>query len=202
MLDLYLNGLEMTADCCGPVLQRLLSLGSRGPQHLYLSFNPALSPLVRPLVRIISDENYYVQSFHIDGLYGLEWEDGVEGLEGRCQDTLWLALKRNERFQKETHEAALGTLKVARTVLLGSSTPVPSSCVPSEPNFPLLDLPPELLQVVLSFVYPGALSDRQFLAVIQHAADRTTLVPTRLRRPMWQGRLEFLQENGCNCYDR
>lgn len=42
-------------------------------------------------------------------------------------------------------------------------------------HFRLLELPPELLPIVLSFVFPGAVSNRQLSPVIQYAADRTAL---------------------------
>lgn len=89
------------------------------------------------------------------------------------------ALKRNERLAEETQEAACKVLKVGRVVLLES--PAPLRYQPELPKpfvwFPLLNLPSELVQLVFSFIYPGALSDRQFLSVVQHAADRTTLLP-------------------------
>lgn len=92
--------------------------------------------------------------------------------------------------------------------------------------FRLLDLPPELAQLLFSLIHPGILSNRQFLAVVQHVMDRTTLLPkivdlqpheqqalrrrtraqSRLdlearRQLSLQSQLEFLKETGCDSYD-
>lgn len=116
---------------------------------------------------------------------------------------------------------------VARTVLLGSPGPSPPSPVLDEPfsrYFRLLDLPPKLLPTVLSFIFLGALSDRQLLSVLQHAADRITLLPQLIvpephtlqpstraqlvldqeprRRLPFEQEIEFLDEMGCYRYDR
>lgn len=97
----------------------------------------------------------------------------------RCLIDLSRALKRNERLEKEIHQAAIMLLKLSRTVFLGSPAPSSSSngLARRTPHFLPLDLPSELLQMVLSFVYPGALSDHQIGTVLRHAADRKTLLP-------------------------
>lgn len=45
MRDICVEDLGLTAECCGSALERLLSLGSRGPRKLILTYNPALLPL-------------------------------------------------------------------------------------------------------------------------------------------------------------
>lgn len=110
----------MTAECCGPALERVLSLGSKGLRSLSLSLNPDLAAYGRTLVRRISRNNFYVQRFDIDGLDDLEWEDGEDGSTGRCSDTLTSALKRNKRLEKETKEVTLQLLKLSRVFFAGS----------------------------------------------------------------------------------
>lgn len=112
------------------------------------------------------------------------------------------ALERNRELVRKTQGAACGILKVGRIVLLGAVGPLRSS--PPFVCFRLLDLPSELVQLVLSLIYMGALSDRQFSSVIQHAADRTTLLSRIVasHRTLSQAKLEFWEETGCDCYDR
>lgn len=218
--NLDLQGLEMTAECCGPILERMLYLGPRGLQSLDLRFNPALSPHFRTLVRTISNDNFFIQGFEISGLNALEWEEEEERLEGKCFDTLDTVLERNRRLEKETHEAAWEILKVSRVLLLGSSGPSPPANH-TEPRArrQLLGLPPELLQMALSFMDPPALSARQIISVVHYAADRTTLLlrpfqretldqqaPEQgsfdLQRLPFQQNLEFLMHTGCDHYHR
>lgn len=115
---------------------------------------------------------------------------------------LKVAIERNRRLREETRVAALGMLNVCRAVFLGSADPsaplFPASVLEDHfDGFRLLDLPSELLQVVLSFVYPGALSARQFLLVAKLAADRGNL----LENPP-AGKRQFLVDTDCDCYDR
>lgn len=220
----------MTAECCSSVLERVLSLRSRGLRSLFVDSNPFLSSHALPLIRIISNDNFLLQYFEICGSYSLEWEHGEEGLKGKCWDTLWSALKTNQQSETKTHEAALEMLKTARIFFLGSRAPSSSSL--SVSNKPasrrhLLDLPHELLQLVLSFLVLGALSDRQIRSIVRHAVDRTELLPriveleTAERQSLprrtralshldqeafgripFQTKLEVLKDTGCDFYDR
>lgn len=155
-----------------------------------------------------------------------EWEDREEGVEGSSRKTFHLALSRNNQLQKETRKASLEMLPVARVVFLGSSALPPSSPVLEEPllRFLLLELPAKLLQVVLLFVHPGALSTRQWFSVVRYATDRTTLLPKRtepeaymrirlrqrvpVQNPLdletryrYRFSREFLEDTGCDRYD-
>lgn len=224
---LALCGLEMTAECCGPALERVLSLGSNGLQNLFLYENLGLFSFNRTFTRTILYHNFYIQTLRVDGLHRLKWEEGEEGLKGKCWDTLESAMKRNKRLEKETHQAAIELLRLSRIVFLGSSAP--SSCLARRPrHFRLLALPSELLQSVLSFVFPSSLSYRQVVSILRHAADRTTLLPRIVelgpaleqpalpRRTRAQSRLdlearrrlpfakkdEFLKETGCDRYNK
>lgn len=58
-----------------------------------LDYNPALSFHARTLVRTIWKDNFYIQDFTFHEMEDVEWEDGEEGLQGRCEDTLELALE-------------------------------------------------------------------------------------------------------------
>lgn len=75
-------------------------------------------------------------------------------------------------------------------------------------------LPTELLPIVLSFISPSALSDRQIGSIVQYALDRTTLLPKSLKRPTVERRTRAISklfenllsrrglgETGCNRYD-
>lgn len=82
--DLDLQGLELTAECYEPALEKLLSVGSRGVHHLELCANPflsSLSSLSKTLARIILHQNLHIQQFSIDGM-GEEEEEEEEGSEG------------------------------------------------------------------------------------------------------------------------
>lgn len=124
---------------------------------------------------------------------------------------------RRERGSRQRIQAATEVLGAARVVFHGSVAG--SSVRPEQAH--LLDLSSELLHEVLSFVYPGALSDRQIGSVVQHAADRRTLLPGPLERQVERrtcaqscfdleahgrllsaGRIRFLKETGCDRYDR
>lgn len=206
--------------------RRVLSLGSRGFQGLYLRNNPLLASHARTLVRLISNQDFYIQAFSIDESDYLEWEEGDLGLTGRCSVTLTSALERNKRLEVETHQAAVRLLALSRTVFFGSPAPTFSSTKLTKRSHHsrLLDLLFELLQVILSFVYPCALSKRQIRSVLRHAADRTTLPPriselpqsymlllgraarrtarrTARRRLSSIKRDKFLKETGCDRYE-
>lgn len=112
------------AECWGPLLEKLLAFGSRGLRELDLSDNPALSPLVRPLIRLFAEENFYILAFYIDGTFDIAWEDEEDEFEGKCGDTLRWAKLRNRQLEKRTQEAAFGILNTARVVFNGSSGPL------------------------------------------------------------------------------
>lgn len=182
---LSLGRLEMTAECSGYALEKVLSLGSRGLHYVLLEYNPDMSSHARTLIRTISNDNFHIHSFHIDRLNNLECKAGEEQFTGRCEDTLTSALERNKRLEEVTHQAAVELLNLSRILIIGS--PGPSSSPSSSSGLAepakrthFLDLPSELLQLVLSFVSSGALSNQQVLFVIRNASDRTTLVPTTL----------------------
>lgn len=210
----------MTVECCGPILEKVLALGSKGLRSIDLYENRSLSSDGKTLAQIIEAENFCVQTCRIDGLcvHSLDAPDiGDEFYETENSQMLKAALERNERLERETHEAALGILSLGRIVLLGAAGPSRSSyrlrLRSSTGRFRLLDLPSELLQLVLSFIFPGALSDRQLLSVVRHAADRTTLLPTTLemetlgrQAEAWsdlsfEAEIEFLMKTGCHSYE-
>lgn len=226
--SLQLVGLELRAECCGPALERVLSLGSKGPQNVSLLCNSNLSPHARTLIRTISRDNFYIQWSAISGLDTLRWKNGEDGLTGRCADTLDLALEGNKRLEKETPQVAIKLLKLSRIIFLGCPARLSSSSelVERPRHFRLLDLPSELVQMVLSLVPPETLSNRQIGSVLRHAVDRTTLLPRIVepdtsdqqavhRRTRAQSRLdreprrrlpfrekeEFLKEAECERYD-
>ncbi|CED82992.1 hypothetical protein [Phaffia rhodozyma] len=211
---LSLNDTEIPAESCGPLLERLISLGSRGLEALTLNMNPSLeryspvdqdtsfvdSRLLRTLVRIVSEKNRFIQRFEIFGCSsGLS-----EFLQVGLLPTLELALERNKTFLKETRQTALNVLRVGRIVLLGS---MPSSIEKSrQGRFPILDLPPELIQPILSSMIPGALSEHQVRAVLRWASDRRTLVGFSRRRSSLRvdteiEKFKFLKAVGCYYYD-
>lgn len=192
--DLSLFDLNMTAKCCGLMLEQVLALGSKGLQILRLFGRPSLSSYRTVLCRIISNHNFKIQEFNPNRLSN--WRPAYDEA---ATDTLDSALKRNNRLARETQEAASGVLTVGRIVLLGSTGPLRPSPLLAV-RFRLLDLPSELVQLVLSFIYPGALLDRQFSSVVRHATDRTTLLPRVVRLP-FQEKVEFLEQAGCHCYD-
>lgn len=132
--DLRFSFVGLTAECCGPALERLLSLGSRGFRTLHLNYNPSLLPHARTLLRVIWKDNFYIQKFFFDNIGDLEWEDGEEGLPGRCGDTLQLALDRNRRIAREIEEAAVKILNVGRVIFFGAFCSIIFSCVgPAQP---------------------------------------------------------------------
>lgn len=154
----------MKAECCGHMLERVVSSGSRGLSSIGGNYNPSLSPspaLSQSLVWLVTN-NFFIKSFRLSGLGVVE-----------------SAFKRNVWLERNTHNAAPRVLKAARVILLGSPGPSRASSQLGRPcgRTHLFDLPPEILQVVMSFFYPGTLSDRQISSVLQHAADRTTLLP-------------------------
>lgn len=76
-----------------------------------------------------------------------------------------------------------------------------------------LDLPSDLLQLVLSFVCPGTLSDGQILSILHHAVDRNGILERRARflgplrwsfydELLLEERTQFLEDTGCEGYDR
>lgn len=71
-------------------------LGSTGLKSLSLSNISTLSSFGRTLVRIVSNDNFYIREFTYHWLDGIEWEEGEVGaLTGTCEDTLRSALNRN-----------------------------------------------------------------------------------------------------------
>lgn len=151
---LQMDASGLTPECCGPVVERLLSLGSRGLQSLLFGAVFSLLPMAKTLIQTISKDNLFIQVFDPHGWCELEWKDEEEGLESSCTETLYKALERNRLFEHETHKAALRILKLARIVLLGSPAPPPSLSVLIDPaeRTHNLELPPEILQLALSFV--------------------------------------------------
>lgn len=197
---LSLEDTGMSGNCCVPVLERVLRLGSKGLEALHLFSNPIPWPDIERLIDIISNKSFFIQSFQVEGVY-----------DNDCDWTLGCAIERNERLARKSQEAAVRVLKAAR-ILLGSPGPSSSSLVSVERfrRRHFLDLPSELVQLVLSFLYPGALLNRQLLSIAQHAVDRDTLVQgTREWRERRIGHLKgwdhginrVLQETGCDgCY--
>lgn len=115
-------------------------------------------------------------------------------------------------MDKEAEQAACNILRVARVVLLGS---LPVLDPPSDRTH-FLDFLSELVQLVLSFMYPGALTDRQIESVLHHAVDRNTLMQgdfhqttcplsglSRRARDecLFEETSRFLEDTGCDRYD-
>lgn len=199
LYSLDLGSTNMTAECCGPVLENLLALGSRGLGSLNLETNSFLKSHGRTLARIILNDNFTIKECSIDGLCDYDSDDEEVFYDNENSQLLKSALERNREVAKKTQEVACGIVKVGRIILLGAAGSSSASPVLDEPlvRFRLLDLPPELQQLVLPFVYPGALSDRQVFSVFRYAADRTTLLP----RTLYTERDAFLNEMGCDRYD-
>lgn len=200
---------ELTASSCRPVLEQVLCLGSKGLESLRMHHNQWRAHDLEPLVQLVSEENRFIKDFKTDSLQAdIEQDPENRLLFPVLKNTLDLALERNRRLQFDTHTAACELLEVARTILLACPPTALASSSPSFPSthFRLLDLPSELLPIILSFLSPGALSDRQTGSVLKHAADRTTLNrpnagqerPKRLAG--WQKRL-LLEAIGCYEYD-
>lgn len=115
----------------------------------------------------------------MDGMNDVE-EGRNEESGWNWSDTFWWSVQRNESLQKKLHEGAFGILNASRTILLGTPGPSSSSSTalaePSSQHSRLLDLPLEILRMVLGFVFPSPLSDRQIPSILRHAADRSTLL--------------------------
>lgn len=202
---LSLNDTEIPAESCGPLLERILRLGSQGLDALSLNMNPSLerfsplderqsfirSTLLRSLVQIVSEENEFVQSVE---MYGCS-SDLAEFLRPGLLPTLQLAVERNRRLKTETRRVALEMWTVARVVLL-STGPVGDHHQQGAYRG-MVDLPPEMVMPILSCFSKGALSERQVRRVIRAAADRTSLVGER----RWADKDELLEAVGCSHYD-
>lgn len=177
--NLNLDNIGLSAECCGGVLQKVLSLGSKGLRTLNLSA-VGLMYHAKPLVQTISNDNFYIQSFKIFVHLSLEWEDADEGLESSCRDTLNLALKRNKGLENETRQATPEILQAARVLLLGYPDPL-LILNGSFTRRHFLDLPRQLLQPIFSCVYPGALSEGQLRSILRYATDRDGILGRRAR---------------------
>lgn len=185
--DLQLNNTQMAAACCGPVLEQVLALGSKGFDSLWVSGNPALLSHTEIPIRTLSNVNFSiimcVPAVELEDQDEGVWED-IEKWEAALLDydssyILSSALERNQGLRMVTQQAACGLLAVARTVYLSSPSHVSPSSGSTRSS---CRLHTELLQLVLSFIYPSALSDRQTASIIQYAVDRNRLLQGTLER--------------------
>lgn len=172
---LNLGYIEMTAECCQPVLEEVLFLGSRGLEALSIHHDSPSVALAESLVEILEEKNRFIKFFEIGDSNGsLEWMD--------LHSDITLALESNRRLQEATHKAAFQVLRVARTLLL--SSPI---ATPSEPSgsFHLPGLLLDLLPNILFFLCAGALSERQVQSIIRYVVDRGELRwPSREERSL------------------
>lgn len=68
LCDLSLEGFSFDTECCGPDLEKVLALGSRGLRSLYLEDNPSLTSHGWTLARINLYDNFTIEECCIDGL--------------------------------------------------------------------------------------------------------------------------------------
>lgn len=201
----------LAPGCCGPALEKVLLLGSKGLKSLDLMGDDHLRVLARSFTPIIVDDNFFIRNIQISTL--MKHKCSLErDSEARmaAEKGFGLASRRNGRFQ-----SALKILKLARIIFLGTPAPSHSSCVlrRSQP----LVLPFELVHLVLSCIDSWTLSNCQIGLIARRAADRNTLLqgymerkaraPSSLdqqgfRQLLREERFRFLKDTGCDSMDR
>lgn len=214
-LDLGSTGLM--PNCCGPMMKKVLSLRSKGLHTFGVDGSPALATLTHaaPLIDIIDRKNFWLKGLGINATVQVDLAH-FDHYSLQVFGVLNDALDRNKLLAKAADRAACEVLKVARVVLFGYPSPSPISTEHPTPTN-VLNLPSELFIVILSFIYPGALSDRQIGSILQHAANRTKLDRTTVGRServphILEGQVfsdvgcweknDFLQHTECDGCDR
>lgn len=100
----------MAAECCGPVLEEVLALKSRGLESLALVKNPSLIPLGSTFAQIIWNENLNIQAYCLVDLNEGELDEEEDEEDFYDEEDLRVPFLTSSRLSSWRRQDAIVTI--------------------------------------------------------------------------------------------